>query len=139
MMLKIFISILLIDLFNSAYAENYFISPNGKDSNKGNHPAEALRSISEAAIKAFPGDTIYIFPGIYSERVVPLNSGKENAPIVYKKIGDQGSVILTTPLPDIPNENKLYAFTLANLNYLEIEGIDFKDCNGWIYLEKSII
>jgi len=134
---KLIMLLFLSELLFSASGTNYFVSPDGVDLNNGTTLFSPFKTISAAAIKAVAGDTVFINEGAYSERVTPVASGTAIAPITFKKYRNKGAVYLTTPLPDIPNETKLYAFILTNRNYIVIEGIDFKDCNGWIYMDKS--
>ncbi len=129
--------ILFSGLAKSGIGINYYISPNGSDTNNGLSPAASFKTISAATIKAVAGDTVFISGGTYTERVTPNSSGTSNVPIVFKKYKNTGNVILTTPQPDIANEPQLYAFILTGREYIVIDGIDFKDCNGWIYMDKA--
>ena len=49
----------------------YFVSINGDDGNVGKHPQDPLSSIGRALDLATAGDTVYIYPGTYSE-TLPL-------------------------------------------------------------------
>ena len=51
--------------------------------------AKPFRNIDQAAAIAKPGDTVLVAPGVYREKVDPINSGTE-----YKRI----SYISTEPL-----------------------------------------
>ncbi len=129
--------IFVIGLAETISGTNYYISPNGVDTNNGLSPSAPFKTITAAAIKVIAGDTVFISGGTYTERVTPNSSGKPNALIVFKRYENTGDVVLTTPQPDIPNETKLYAFILTGRDYIVIDGIDFKDCNGWIYMDKA--
>lgn len=133
---RLLLLLFLNELIFSAYGIIYFVSPDGRDTNIGTSQATSFKTISAAALKVVAGDAVYISAGIYSERVTPIASGTATAPITFKTY-NKGAVILTSPLPDIPNETKLYAFILTNRNYIVIDGIDFKDCNGWIYIDRA--
>ncbi len=52
-----------------------------------------FRQINEAAKIARPGDEVIVKPGIYRERVVPVNAGEENARITYRSEKPLGAVI----------------------------------------------
>ncbi len=49
--------------------------------------------ISSAAALAKPGDTVLVSGGVYRERVAPVNSGLENAPITYMAAPGEDVVI----------------------------------------------
>ncbi len=65
---------------------NYYVCActNGQGSGDGLSEATAFCSISEAALLARAGDTVFIKAGTYYERVRPGISGKEGKPIVYE-------------------------------------------------------
>jgi hypothetical protein len=69
---------------NSAAGEtrNYFVSPEGNDSNDGSR-SSPWATISHAGQRATPGSTIHVKPGIYREVVVTTASGTADARIVY--------------------------------------------------------
>ena len=54
------------------------VSTNG-DGSQG----KPFQRISSAASLAMPGDTVLVAGGVYRERVAPVNSGLESAPITY--------------------------------------------------------
>ena len=56
-----------------------------------NHP---FKYISEAAAVAVAGDAVYVAPGIYREKVTPLNSGTEDNRITYQST-QRGEAIIT--------------------------------------------
>lgn len=55
----------------------------GNDANDGLSLQNAFKTIQQAAIKAIAGDIILVQPGIYRERVSPVNTGTATAPITY--------------------------------------------------------
>ena len=57
--------------------------PKADDAAKGTEEAP-FRTISAAAALAGPGDTVRVFPGVYSERVAPARGGEEGRPVVYE-------------------------------------------------------
>lgn len=62
----------------------YHISDNsGSDSNDGLTTQTAFQTISKAAAFVKPGDTVLVYPGIYRERISPVNSGSSTAGIKY--------------------------------------------------------
>ena len=49
----------------------YYVSVNGDDGNTGTHQNDPLSSVGRALDLAIAGDTVYIYPGVYSE-ALPL-------------------------------------------------------------------
>lgn len=72
--------------FSASAASSRFVSPTGSDSAAGTESAP-WRTIQQAATAAQPGDTIFVQPGIYPERVKSKVSGQPNAPIIFKANG----------------------------------------------------
>lgn len=64
-------------------AATHVVAPMGNDLAAGSttHP---LRTISAAAKRARPGDTILVKAGVYRERVAPPRSGELGRPILYQ-------------------------------------------------------
>jgi alpha-L-arabinofuranosidase len=83
-----------------AVATEFHVSPSGDDANSG-VPSSMLRTISEAADRAQPGDMITVHEGVYRERIDPPRGGtSENARIVYQaapgeKVAIKGSEVVT--------------------------------------------
>ena len=65
-----------------AWASEYYVSPSGSDSSPGTL-SQPFLTIQKAASVMVAGDTAYIRAGIYRETVAPVNSGTQNAPIVF--------------------------------------------------------
>jgi hypothetical protein len=91
---------LIVPLFvicSSLSARTWYISPGGSNNNPGTKSRPFL-TIQKGANVAQPGDTVFVFEGIYRERVTPPIGGRENNPIVYmgepdKKVVIKGSII----------------------------------------------
>ena len=77
-----------------ALATEFHVSPAGNDANAGTSSA-MLRTISEGARRAQPGDTVTVHAGTYRERINPPRGGtSDNCRIIYQAApGDQ--VIIT--------------------------------------------
>jgi alpha-N-arabinofuranosidase len=76
--------LLILSVCTSAVAREYHVSPSGNDSNVGTASA-MLRTISAAAQKAQPGDTVMVHAGTYRERIDPPRSGmSDHQRIVYQ-------------------------------------------------------
>lgn len=63
------------------------------DSDGDGSRAKPFRSINEAAAIADPGDTVLVAPGVYREKVDPVNSGTEDKRITYVSTEPLGAVI----------------------------------------------
>jgi hypothetical protein len=57
--------------FNLRFENSWFVSINGSNSNVGDHQNGPFRNISYALSRATAGDTVFIFPGTYTE-IFPL-------------------------------------------------------------------
>ncbi|NUM52251.1 MAG: right-handed parallel beta-helix repeat-containing protein [Candidatus Hydrogenedentes bacterium] len=83
----------------SAAATEYHIAPTGSDTNDGS-AAHPFKTISAAAERAQPGDTITVHEGIYRECVTPARGGEsDKRRIVYQaapgeKVEIKGSEIV---------------------------------------------
>lgn len=64
-----------------------------------------FKTINEAAKIAMPGDEVIVAPGIYREYVNPVNSGTEDARIIYRSQKPLGAVITGA---EIVTDWKLY-------------------------------
>lgn len=74
-------------------ARTYHVSVNGSDANDGTE-AMPLKTISAAAVKAQPGDTITVHEGDYRERINPPRGGTSNDKrIVYQAATGEKVVI----------------------------------------------
>jgi len=101
----------------------YYVRTSGSDGNDGLSPAEALRTLSEAADRVGAGDTVYVGAGTYAEKVVIKDTdGTSAARISFMadssgaKTGDSGDVIVTgSSLRD-------YCFDVDGSDYIRIEG-----------------
>ncbi len=58
-------------------------NPQANDAGDGG-AANPFRTISAAALRAGPGDTVYVHPGVYREHVAPARGGTEENPITYQ-------------------------------------------------------
>ena len=70
----------------------YYVDANAKGEQIGTkeHP---FRWINDAAKVACAGDVVYVLPGEYREKVVPVNGGTKEKPIVYKSVEKYGAII----------------------------------------------
>lgn len=80
----------------------YICSNNGDDSKSGDFDSP-FKTIQHAASLAVPGDSILVKPGIYRERISPINSGTRKKPIIYKSI-EKNQAIVRGSIPWKPSE-----------------------------------
>ena len=95
--LLIFFSILIINIY--AQKNEIHVSITGNDLNEGTI-LSPLKSISQAAKKAMPGDVIIVHEGIYREQITPTRGGNSDQErIIYQaakgeKVEIRGSEII---------------------------------------------
>ncbi|UCG61665.1 MAG: right-handed parallel beta-helix repeat-containing protein [Candidatus Zixiibacteriota bacterium] len=70
----------------------YYVSPIGADTAEGRTLATSWKSIDNGNSCIFPGDTVYVQPGMYSDSVVITDSGLPDDTIWYIGVGDGCSV-----------------------------------------------
>jgi|GEM_PF-4363676 len=82
----------LILLPQLIFAEQYYIALNGSDQNSGSE-SNPWRTLSKANLTLRAGDEVIIREGIYHEQICPVNTGSENAPIVYRSYPNEHVVL----------------------------------------------
>ena len=76
-----------------------YVSPSGSNKNPGTAKAP-LATITQAAAKAKPGDTVKIAPGIYREQITFRKSGKKGSPITFEGTrGKKGEYLTIVEAP----------------------------------------
>jgi len=97
----------------------YYVAPAGDDDHPGNL-AYPWRTIQKAADTLVAGDTVYIRAGVYSERVVPQNSGSAGQPITYAAYPGETVTIdgMGVIVPDYQG-----LFDLAGRDYVRVSGL----------------
>ncbi len=95
----------------------------GNDRNDGLSPTSAVRTITTAAARARPGDTIVVGPGVYSESVVDPPGGQDGRLLTF--LADSTGTLTT----DQPGEIVLNArgtgnpgFRLSRVRFVVIDG-----------------
>ncbi len=76
----------------------YHVSVQGNDANRGSR-SSPLKTISAAALKAQPGDTITVHQGIYREQVSPPRGGTSDKKRITYQAAASENVILTGSEP----------------------------------------
>jgi hypothetical protein len=84
------VCLLILTAFSVLDAKTWYVSNTGSDDNTGEQD-KPFKTISKGAELAQPGDTVFVFAGIYRERVAPPRGGTENAPIIYQ--GEPGKQV----------------------------------------------
>jgi hypothetical protein len=97
----------------------YYVAPTGNDANPGSL-AYPWRTIQKAADTLVAGDTVYIRAGVYSERVVPQNSGSAGQPITYAAYPGEMTTIDGTGVI-VPDYQGL--FDLTERDYVCVSGL----------------
>jgi len=96
-----FITLLLIFFFSlqptAGRSTEFFVSPEGSDSNNGTSSETPLRTIQKAADIVTPGDTVYIRGGVYREKPRLHRSGTPEQPIVFRAFEKEQPVIDGSP------------------------------------------
>lgn len=110
-------------LFNRSPG-TFYVSPTGDDSNPG---TEVLpwKTMTLAGSEAIAGDTIIFRGGVYSDRLVILNSGESSSKIIFKNYTGETPIISPSPLPVADEYGLVEAINVSNIevNGLELTGV----------------
>ncbi len=115
--------------------------------NSGNcNPSSPCRTIAYAAARTNPGDTVFIRPGTYNERVKITRSGTSNAPITYKGDPNGGTIVHGSGghvfefyagsgvqlryinFEDMTVQNGTHGFNLINTSFLNFDNMVIRRC-----------
>jgi hypothetical protein len=110
----------------SLSAREWFVAPNGNDSNDGNIKTPLL-SIQKACSLALAGDTVTIREGLYSvnEQIKPKNSGRPDAWITYRAMKGENVIIDGSQVEYVNKKNDKKAFSLFDEGLVQIENISY--------------
>jgi hypothetical protein len=118
-------------LSSQAHPANYFVgqTPAASDRNQGTKEDLPLRTITAAAKRVQPGDTVFVLPGNYRSEssewglgVVPiLISGTETKPIRFQA---RDNVFVDQFL--------LWKVSHVTVDGFQFRGVDFADTPGWL-------
>jgi len=78
----------VVSIIPAPVGQTYWVDPLGNNLNPGTDVTTPLRTIREASLRAQPGDTVRILPGVYREQVDLNIAGRPDAPITF--LADQG-------------------------------------------------
>ncbi len=73
-------------------AADFHVSPSGADEAEGSEIAP-LKTLAAAALRAEPGDIVWIHKGVYRETMRPVRSGRPDAPITFAAVPGEFPVI----------------------------------------------
>jgi len=108
-----------------------YVRQTGSDSNSGRTPADALRTITEAAKQAVPGDIVVVGPGLYLEGdIKPKRQGaSELARLVFLGDASGSRTLDTTGDVVIDASGARTAFRVTRRDYITITGFRIKGGN----------
>ncbi len=130
------IRVIFLLIATNSFAINYYVSPNGDDSNNGLTIINPFQTIEKAAYSVAPGDTVFIRNGVYSKTnpeslIVFLTiSGTANNPITFRNYPGE------TPILQM-NGNNWGAIKFNGCDYIIIDGLTIIGNNDNITLEYA--
>jgi hypothetical protein len=128
---KIFISHVILgiliflcrtNIVESVYATDYYVSPTGIDTNSGTL-TQPFAKIQTGINHLYPGDTLYIRTGIYSEKINFVRSGIAGSPITVTSYPNETATIDGTNITVNSNDGlvKIAGLAYITLNHLTIQ------------------
>jgi parallel beta-helix repeat protein len=114
---------------NGTRAADYYVGPQGDDSNPGTEE-KPWQTIAKAAKTLGPGDAVYIMNGTYRERISPGKSGLPGKPIVYAVCPGHRAVIDGTGVALAERGGILGLVDIANKSHLRISGLHIVNTAG---------
>lgn len=112
----------------------YYVSPTGDDSQAGTLSAP-WRTLDKAS-QAQAGDTIVFLPGEYEGILRPVNSGTEEAPIIYKTAQRQQATLV-----GLAEDDYHHAIEIVGKSYIQLEGLHTRPQNPefgrWLKLDSD--
>lgn len=118
---------------SSGSSSDYFVSKNGNDNNNGRSANSAFKTIGKAFQVVQPGETIFVFAGIYNEDLILENIGSSSAPITLR--GQGNTTALGDKKSNIPNSNNSPILDGQRKKAL---GIWFENCKNLVFENLEI-
>lgn len=106
-----------------AEARTLFVSPQGDDANDGSRQ-KPWKTFQHAADQARAGDTVYLFSGVYHERVKLKHSGEPGRPITFAAYA--GHVPIIDGADPTPHSHRALLDTQKQ-HHLRITGLWFRN------------
>jgi parallel beta-helix repeat protein len=122
-------------LANGTLATNYYVSPQGKDKNKGISAIKPFQTLQKAANLVQPGDTVFVMEGLYTND--PKNTG---AIVEITTSGTSDNWIVFTNYPCQKPKLKFNcweAIRVTGASFIEINGFEIEGNNDNITLEYA--
>jgi chitodextrinase len=116
-----FSTLAILALGVTAQAADRYVSLSGNDANPGTLAAP-LRTITQAAVVAQPGDTIHVRGGVYSERVKIFSKGTAAARITFKAYNNEK---VTLDGATVPADKAIV--TLNTTEYVDFSGFEVRN------------
>ena len=112
-MKKLHLYLLIMGLFIHAlcFAKEYHVSIKGSDTNDGS-ASKPFRTISQAVIYDFPGDTITVHSGTYRELINPIRGGESDSKRIVYRAAPGEKVDITQG----PNEKRAISYLDSMMN-----------------------
>jgi len=104
----------------------YYVSTSGNDRNPGTF-ALPWATLQHAANSAKPGDTVYVFGGVYHESVNFPQSGTAPAPITFENYPGQTAVIDGTGVSCCSSNGVQGLINIVNKSYITISGFEIRN------------
>ncbi len=122
---------------NGAHSAEYFVDRNHASANDSNPGTQVLpwRTIQRAANVMQHGDTCYVNPGTYEERVQPQNSGQQGNPITYKAVG---TVVMRGFYLSARTYIRIIGFEITHTSFNQYPGIELRSAHGCEILDNYI-
>lgn len=130
---------LAVGLFGAtAHAADRFVSTTGHDSNPGTLAAP-LRTITQAAAIAQPGDTILVRGGVYTGRVKIYSKGTASARITFRPYGNEK---VTLDGAGVPSDKAVVS--LSETEHVDFAGFEVRNAPyigilGWYAKNTRIL
>ena len=122
----------------SAHAADRYVSTSGNDTNAGTLAAP-LRTITQAAAIAQPGDTIHVRGGVYTGRVKIYSKGTASARITFRPYNNEK---VTLDGAGVPSDKAVVA--LSETEYVDFTGFEVRNAPyigilGWYAKNTRIL
>lgn len=129
-----FLILMLFLCVAGVYARTWYVNvsnPHASDTGDGTS-TQPFKSISPAALKAQPGDTVLVGGGVYRERVAPARGGTLDNPITYMAAPGEEVIIKASEIlkwEKVEGGNGTFKTTLSNSLFDTLDGTP----NGTLY------
>ncbi len=128
---KHFFTALAVVLFGAtAHAADRYVSTSGNDANAGTLAAP-LRTITQAAAVAQPGDTIHVRGGVYTGRVKIYSKGTASARITFRPYNSEKVTLDGAGVPSDKAVVSLNEAEYVDFNGFEVRNAPYIGILGW--------